>query len=179
MLSKVAEQFEMFPQVGFIGGICLPCYDLLVQVLPGTSPMQEQCQSNLNQWKSKADERRKEIAMKEKEKEEQEREEQEENEENQLEDEQDLSLDKEEDIDEEEEPEPEAEPDESNDADNETEEWMPIKKTWHKLSVANHLKDFLFHFVKAKSCKTGWEDGNIMRYGRYNFTFAFGISTAS
>ena len=46
-------------QVGFIGGICLPCYDLLVQVLPETAPMQEQCSHNLNTWKEKAADRKK------------------------------------------------------------------------------------------------------------------------
>ena len=49
-------------QVGFIGGICLPCYDLLVQVLPATGPMQQNCKDNLNTWKDKADERRREMA---------------------------------------------------------------------------------------------------------------------
>ena len=51
-------------QVGFIGGICLPCYDLLVQVLPATAPMQENCKDNLNIWKEKADERRRELESK-------------------------------------------------------------------------------------------------------------------
>ena len=51
-------------QVGFIGGICLPCYDLLVQVLPATAPMQENCKDNLNIWKGKADERRQEMEAK-------------------------------------------------------------------------------------------------------------------
>lgn len=47
-------------QVGFIGGICLPCYDLLVQVLPGTSPMKKQCVENLGTWKHLSEERKKE-----------------------------------------------------------------------------------------------------------------------
>ena len=40
----------------------MPCYDLLVQVLPATEPMQENCKDNLNTWKDKADERRREMA---------------------------------------------------------------------------------------------------------------------
>ena len=47
-------------QLGFIGGICLPCYDLLVQVLPNTGPMQKQCLKNLETWKERADARKKE-----------------------------------------------------------------------------------------------------------------------
>ena len=42
-------------QVGFIGGICLPCYDLLEQVLPSTGPMKEQCAYNLQVWKRKSE----------------------------------------------------------------------------------------------------------------------------
>ena len=45
--------------MGFIGGICLPCYDLLVQVLPGTSPMKNQCEANLSTWKELSEERKK------------------------------------------------------------------------------------------------------------------------
>lgn len=41
--------------MGFIGGICLPCYDLLVQVLPNTEPMQKQCKDNLETWKELAE----------------------------------------------------------------------------------------------------------------------------
>ena len=46
-------------QVGFIGGICLPCYDLLVQVLPGTSPVRKQCEENLGSWIHLSKERKK------------------------------------------------------------------------------------------------------------------------
>ncbi|XP_071744727.1 probable 3',5'-cyclic phosphodiesterase pde-5 isoform X1 [Lepeophtheirus salmonis] len=41
-------------QVGFIGGICLPCYELMSQVIPTTSPMMVQCKRNLEDWKKKA-----------------------------------------------------------------------------------------------------------------------------
>ena len=62
-------------QVGFIGGICLPCYELLAQVLPNTSQMQDLCKSNLETWKERAEERRKELtAQHEKQKEEEEEE---------------------------------------------------------------------------------------------------------
>ena len=29
-------------QVGFFGGICLPCYELLAELLPGVQPMLDQ-----------------------------------------------------------------------------------------------------------------------------------------
>ena len=57
---------------GFIGGICLPCYDLLVQVLPGTEPMQSQCKTNLETWKRKSEQRKRcqELKLQEESKEE-------------------------------------------------------------------------------------------------------------
>ena len=45
-------------KVGFFGGICLPCYDLLSKVMPTVTPMLEQCQSNLAKWKTLAEERK-------------------------------------------------------------------------------------------------------------------------
>ena len=37
----------------------MPCYDLLVQVLPGTAPMKSQCEANLGTWKQLSEERKK------------------------------------------------------------------------------------------------------------------------
>ncbi|RDD45317.1 putative 3',5'-cyclic phosphodiesterase pde-5 [Trichoplax sp. H2] len=37
-------------QVGFVVGICLPCYELLVKVLPGTQPMLDGIRANLKKW---------------------------------------------------------------------------------------------------------------------------------
>ena len=51
----IYETSTIIIQVGFIGGICLPCYDLLEQVLPSTSPMREQCAYNLQVWKRKSE----------------------------------------------------------------------------------------------------------------------------
>ena len=39
----------------------MPCYDLLVQVLPSTAPMQTQCSKNLDVWKEKAEQRKKDL----------------------------------------------------------------------------------------------------------------------
>lgn len=38
-------------EVGFLVGICLPCYELMVQVLPNTKPMVDGARSNLKKWK--------------------------------------------------------------------------------------------------------------------------------
>lgn len=60
-------------QVGFFGGICIPCYDLLSKVMPTVAPMLKQCQSNLAKWKKLAEERKLEkerIEQEKKEKEE-------------------------------------------------------------------------------------------------------------
>lgn len=40
-----------FHQVGFLTGICLPCYRLLYDLIPETKPMLDQCQANLEQWR--------------------------------------------------------------------------------------------------------------------------------
>jgi hypothetical protein len=59
--NSLRSNNQLFFQVGFIGGICLPCYDLMVQVLPETFPMQKQCQSNLDTWKQKAEKRKRDL----------------------------------------------------------------------------------------------------------------------
>lgn len=38
-------------EVGFLVGICLPCYELMAQVLPNTKPMVDGATSNLKKWK--------------------------------------------------------------------------------------------------------------------------------
>ena len=45
-------------KVGFFGGICIPCYDLLSKVMPTITPMLEQCHSNWGKWKKLAEERK-------------------------------------------------------------------------------------------------------------------------
>ena len=47
-------------QVGFFGGICIPCYDLLSKVMPSLTPMLEQCRANWAQWKQLAEQRKQE-----------------------------------------------------------------------------------------------------------------------
>ena len=48
-------------QVGFLSGICIPCYELLHKLIPNTQPLLEGCKSNLQTWKKIADEKRKET----------------------------------------------------------------------------------------------------------------------
>lgn len=74
IMNRKYEDQQSLHQVGFIGGICLPCYDLLVKVLPNTAPMQEQCTYNLNVWKAKAEERNNQLQIKEENQEEEEKE---------------------------------------------------------------------------------------------------------
>ena len=45
-------------QVGFFGGICIPCYELLAKVMPTVQPMVDQCHSNWATWKQLAEERK-------------------------------------------------------------------------------------------------------------------------
>ncbi|XP_048256360.1 probable 3',5'-cyclic phosphodiesterase pde-5 isoform X3 [Haliotis rufescens] len=47
-------------EVGFIVGICLPCYELLAQILPATTPMVEGIRANLSKWQEMAEEAKEE-----------------------------------------------------------------------------------------------------------------------
>lgn len=53
-------------EVGFLVGICLPCYEVMAQILPETKPMVNGAVANLKKWRELAD---KEALEKEKEKE--------------------------------------------------------------------------------------------------------------
>ena len=39
-------------QVGFLSGICIPCYELLSKLIPGTKPLLDGCKQNLETWKN-------------------------------------------------------------------------------------------------------------------------------
>lgn len=54
-------------QVGFLVGICLPCYELMSLVLPETVPMVEGAKANLKRWQEMADEQEAIQGRKEKE----------------------------------------------------------------------------------------------------------------
>ena len=53
-------------------GICLPCYELLIHVLPTIEPMLEGCKVNLGHWKELKAQREKEKEEEAKKKEEEE-----------------------------------------------------------------------------------------------------------
>ncbi|XP_050714552.1 probable 3',5'-cyclic phosphodiesterase pde-5 isoform X3 [Eriocheir sinensis] len=55
--TKVNEQAES--QVGFLSGICIPCYELLHRLIPNTEPLLDGCKNNLQTWKKIAEEKRK------------------------------------------------------------------------------------------------------------------------
>ncbi|KAG8199264.1 hypothetical protein JTE90_003687 [Oedothorax gibbosus] len=48
--TKVDEQPDS--QVGFLKGICIPCYELLYNLIPETKPMLDGCRENLEHWES-------------------------------------------------------------------------------------------------------------------------------
>ena len=51
-------------QVGFLAGICVPCYTLLSAMVPSTQPMLDQCRDNLHTWRQLADTKKREMEAK-------------------------------------------------------------------------------------------------------------------
>uniref|UniRef100_F1LC41 3',5'-cyclic phosphodiesterase pde-5 n=1 Tax=Ascaris suum TaxID=6253 RepID=F1LC41_ASCSU len=45
-------------QVGFMNGICMPCYELLSRVIPETDQLKERCRYNANKWEELAEEQK-------------------------------------------------------------------------------------------------------------------------
>ncbi|KAI6242433.1 Phosphodiesterase [Aphelenchoides fujianensis] len=52
--SKASELPQM--QVGFMKGICVPCYDVISKVIPEAEPLKERSLYNLRKWQEMADE---------------------------------------------------------------------------------------------------------------------------
>ncbi|KAJ8872744.1 hypothetical protein PR048_026360 [Dryococelus australis] len=50
MMDRNQPDQQAASQVGFLTGICIPCYSLLHQLIPSTQPLLDQCQSNLERW---------------------------------------------------------------------------------------------------------------------------------
>lgn len=49
----VAHNFLLNPlKLGFLNGICIPCYSLLYRLIPETKPMLKQCQENFCRWQT-------------------------------------------------------------------------------------------------------------------------------
>ncbi|KAK5637888.1 hypothetical protein RI129_000191 [Pyrocoelia pectoralis] len=50
MMDRFQNDQQAASQVGFLTGICSPCYTLLHSVIPETKPLLNMCQDNLNHW---------------------------------------------------------------------------------------------------------------------------------
>lgn len=51
MMDRYKPNEQAASQVGFLMGICVPCYTLLNNLLPETKPLLEMCQENLRHWR--------------------------------------------------------------------------------------------------------------------------------
>ncbi|GMT26972.1 hypothetical protein PFISCL1PPCAC_18269, partial [Pristionchus fissidentatus] len=51
-------------QVGFMRGICVPCYDAIATVIPEVSKLRDQCEYNAKMWEQLAEEQKKEDEAK-------------------------------------------------------------------------------------------------------------------
>lgn len=56
MMDRNQPNQQAASQVGFLTGICLPCYTLLSDLIPDTKPLLEMCKSNLAKWTELANE---------------------------------------------------------------------------------------------------------------------------
>lgn len=51
MMDRNQPDEQAASQVGFLTGICIPCYSILGKLLVETAPMLEQINKNLERWK--------------------------------------------------------------------------------------------------------------------------------
>lgn len=65
MMDRTHSDEQAASQVGFLMGICIPCYSLLYKLIPETKPLLDMCQENLKRWQQLDDEikRKKEKEM--------------------------------------------------------------------------------------------------------------------
>nr|CAD7401018.1 unnamed protein product [Timema cristinae] len=50
MMDRRQPDQQAASQVGFLTGICVPCYNLLYRLIPTTKPLLDQCEANLKRW---------------------------------------------------------------------------------------------------------------------------------
>lgn len=50
MMDRDQPEQQAVSQLGFLYGICIPCYTLLYRLIPDTKPMLAMCNSNLERW---------------------------------------------------------------------------------------------------------------------------------
>ncbi|XP_030762448.1 probable 3',5'-cyclic phosphodiesterase pde-5 [Sitophilus oryzae] len=55
MMDRQQPDQQAASQVGFLNGICLPCYRLLSELIPECKPLLEMCEENLQRWKQLAE----------------------------------------------------------------------------------------------------------------------------
>lgn len=51
MMDREQPNEQANSQVGFLSGICLPCYKVLYQLIPETKPLMDMVQINLTRWR--------------------------------------------------------------------------------------------------------------------------------
>lgn len=52
MMDRTQPDMQASSQLGFLNGICIPCYTLLYRLVPETKPLLSMCQENLARWQS-------------------------------------------------------------------------------------------------------------------------------
>lgn len=52
MMDRQKQDEQASSQLGFLNGICIPCYSLLYRLVPEAKPMLKQCQENLVRWQA-------------------------------------------------------------------------------------------------------------------------------
>ncbi|KAG4073640.1 hypothetical protein HA402_000864 [Bradysia odoriphaga] len=50
MMDREQPDQQAASQVGFLNGICIPCYSLLYRLIPETKPLLDMCTKNLEKW---------------------------------------------------------------------------------------------------------------------------------
>lgn len=55
MMDRYKPHQQAASQVGFLTGICQPCYTLLYRLIPETKPLSDMLQENLRKWREIAD----------------------------------------------------------------------------------------------------------------------------
>ncbi|ODM93561.1 putative 3',5'-cyclic phosphodiesterase pde-5 [Orchesella cincta] len=58
MMDREKQDEQPASQVGFLSGICIPCYTLLESLIPESRPLLDGVQKNLDRWKGLADEQK-------------------------------------------------------------------------------------------------------------------------
>uniref|UniRef100_A0A6M2DJ87 Phosphodiesterase n=1 Tax=Xenopsylla cheopis TaxID=163159 RepID=A0A6M2DJ87_XENCH len=56
MMDRELPEEQPASQVGFLTGICIPCYSILAKLIPETKPLLTQCQKNLDRWQELTEE---------------------------------------------------------------------------------------------------------------------------